>query len=151
MNAKTTATNNKLVPDQPTLASAFIGRSVYSSADPESDNIGDVNDLIIERNGEITRRGDRRRRLPRHRREERRRAVRQLKVVEETATCGWSTRRPRSSSRPPRPSTARPTIRRPVLRRRHMAAEHRPAHGVTPFLARRPGQNMATDNAIGRR
>ena len=35
-----------LTPDQPTLASVFIGRSVYSSEDPESDNIGDINDLI---------------------------------------------------------------------------------------------------------
>jgi len=49
-----TATEKKLVPDTPTVATAFIGRSVYSSADPESDNIGDVNDLIIDEDGSIT-------------------------------------------------------------------------------------------------
>ena len=36
-----------LTPEQPTIATAYIGRSVYSSEDPESDNIGEVNDLII--------------------------------------------------------------------------------------------------------
>jgi sporulation protein YlmC with PRC-barrel domain len=44
----------KLVPDTPTLATAFIGRSVYSSEDPESASIGDVNDLIIADDGSIT-------------------------------------------------------------------------------------------------
>jgi len=58
-NAATTDTaagdnDATLTPDEPTLATAFIGRSVYSSEDPESDNIGDVNDLIIGDNGEIT-------------------------------------------------------------------------------------------------
>jgi len=43
-----------LTPDEPTIATAFIGTSVYSSEDPESDNIGDVNDLIIGDNGMIT-------------------------------------------------------------------------------------------------
>jgi sporulation protein YlmC with PRC-barrel domain len=47
-------TNATLTPDQPTLATAFIGRSVYSSDNPDSDNIGDVNDLIIGDNGQIT-------------------------------------------------------------------------------------------------
>ena len=42
------------VPDKPTLATAFIGRSVYSSNDPESETIGDVNDLIIGEDGSIT-------------------------------------------------------------------------------------------------
>jgi sporulation protein YlmC with PRC-barrel domain len=45
---------NKLVPENPTLATAFIGRSVYSNQDPESDTIGDVNDLIIGDDGAIT-------------------------------------------------------------------------------------------------
>jgi sporulation protein YlmC with PRC-barrel domain len=43
-----------LTPDEPTIATAFIGTSVYSSEDPESDNIGEVNDLIIGDNGMIT-------------------------------------------------------------------------------------------------
>jgi sporulation protein YlmC with PRC-barrel domain len=43
-----------LTPEQPTLATAFMGKAVYSSEDPESDKIGDVNDLIIGENGEIT-------------------------------------------------------------------------------------------------
>lgn len=43
-----------LTPDQPTIASAFMGRSVFSSEDPESDNIGEVNDLIIGDQGMIT-------------------------------------------------------------------------------------------------
>jgi sporulation protein YlmC with PRC-barrel domain len=50
----TTSAEKKLVPDTPTLATAFIGRSVYSSNDSESDNIGDVNDLIIGDDGAIT-------------------------------------------------------------------------------------------------
>jgi len=41
-------------PDHPTLASTIIGRSVYSSTDPQSDNIGDVNDLIVAEDGSIT-------------------------------------------------------------------------------------------------
>lgn len=52
--SETTATNDKLVPDHPTLATAFIGRSVYASNDPESETIGDVNDLIIGDDGAIT-------------------------------------------------------------------------------------------------
>jgi len=43
-----------IAPEKPTLASAIIGRSVYSSADPESDNIGDVNDLIVDEKGAVT-------------------------------------------------------------------------------------------------
>jgi len=43
-----------LTPDEPTIATAFIGRSVYSSEDPQSDNIGEVNDLIIGSDGMIT-------------------------------------------------------------------------------------------------
>jgi len=43
-----------IAPIHPTLASAIIGRSVYSSTDPESDNIGDVNDLIVDEKGEVT-------------------------------------------------------------------------------------------------
>jgi sporulation protein YlmC with PRC-barrel domain len=53
-DASKTAANDKLVPESPTLATAFIGRSVYSSNDPESDTIGDVNDLIIGDDGAIT-------------------------------------------------------------------------------------------------
>ena len=49
-----TAKEKKLVPDTPTLATAFIGRSVYSSNEPDSDSIGDVNDLIIGDDGAIT-------------------------------------------------------------------------------------------------
>lgn len=48
------ASEDVLTPDRPTLASVFVGRSVYSSADPESDNIGDVNDLIVSEEGTIT-------------------------------------------------------------------------------------------------
>jgi len=48
------ASTQTLTPDKPTLATSFIGKSVYSSADPESDNIGDVNDLIVSEKGEIT-------------------------------------------------------------------------------------------------
>jgi len=43
-----------IAPAHPTLASAIIGRSVYSSTDPQSDNIGDVNDLIVDEKGEVT-------------------------------------------------------------------------------------------------
>jgi sporulation protein YlmC with PRC-barrel domain len=43
-----------LQPEEPTIATAFIGRSVFSSEDPESDNIGEVNDLIISQDGMIT-------------------------------------------------------------------------------------------------
>ena len=43
-----------LTPDRPTVVSAFMGKSVYSSADPQSDNIGDINDLIIGEDGKIT-------------------------------------------------------------------------------------------------
>jgi sporulation protein YlmC with PRC-barrel domain len=43
-----------LTPEEPTIASAFMGRTVYSSQDPESDNIGEVNDLIIGNDGMIT-------------------------------------------------------------------------------------------------
>ena len=43
-----------LQPEKPTLATAFIGRSVYTGEDPNAENIGDVNDLIIDDNGEIT-------------------------------------------------------------------------------------------------
>ena len=48
------ASEQVLTPEQPTLASVYIGRSVYSSADPESDNIGDVNDLIVGEDGAIS-------------------------------------------------------------------------------------------------
>jgi len=48
------ATKPNLTPDQPTLATAFIGRSVYSSENPEADNIGNVNDLIISSDGTIS-------------------------------------------------------------------------------------------------
>jgi sporulation protein YlmC with PRC-barrel domain len=48
------ASEEALTPDQPTLASAFIGRTVYSSEDPESDNIGEVNDLIVGEDGTIS-------------------------------------------------------------------------------------------------
>ncbi len=43
-----------LKPEEPTIASAFMGQSVFSSEDPESDNIGDVKDLIISDDGMIT-------------------------------------------------------------------------------------------------
>jgi sporulation protein YlmC with PRC-barrel domain len=39
---------------QPTLLSIFMGKAVYSSEDPQSDNIGDVNDLVIGNNGVVT-------------------------------------------------------------------------------------------------
>jgi len=48
------ASTQNLTQPKPTLATVFIGRSVYSSADPQSDNIGDVNDLIVSENGAIT-------------------------------------------------------------------------------------------------
>ena len=43
-----------LTPDQPTLATAFIGQPVFSNENQEADNIGEVNDLIISDTGEIT-------------------------------------------------------------------------------------------------
>jgi len=43
-----------IAPEKPTLASAIIGKSVYSSNDSQSDNIGDVNDLIVDEKGEVT-------------------------------------------------------------------------------------------------
>lgn len=48
------ASEEVLTPEQPTLASVYIGRSVFSSAAPESDTIGDVNDLIVGEDGAIT-------------------------------------------------------------------------------------------------
>lgn len=47
-------TNPTLTPDQPTLASAFMGQAVYSSQDPEADRIGEVNDMIVSDDGTIT-------------------------------------------------------------------------------------------------
>lgn len=52
-NTTTGEATPTLTPDQPTLATAFIGRSVYSGEGNEADNIGDVNDLIINSNGTI--------------------------------------------------------------------------------------------------
>jgi sporulation protein YlmC with PRC-barrel domain len=43
-----------LTPDEPTLATAFMGKPVYSGENPDSDKIGDVNDLIIDDKGAIT-------------------------------------------------------------------------------------------------
>ena len=43
-----------LTPDRPTLISVFMGSSVYSSEDPESDSIGEINDLVVNEEGEIT-------------------------------------------------------------------------------------------------
>ena len=48
------ASNAVLTPDRPTLLSVFMGKSVYSSEDPQSDNIGDINDLIVSEDGKIT-------------------------------------------------------------------------------------------------
>jgi sporulation protein YlmC with PRC-barrel domain len=50
----TAEADSTLTPDEPTIATAFIGRSVFSSEDPESDTIGKVNDLIIGKDGTIT-------------------------------------------------------------------------------------------------
>jgi sporulation protein YlmC with PRC-barrel domain len=47
-------TSAALTPDRPTLVSVFVGSSVYSSEDPESDNIGEINDLIVNEEGSIT-------------------------------------------------------------------------------------------------
>jgi hypothetical protein len=43
-----------LSPDRPTLISVFMGSTVYSSEDPESDNIGEINDLVVNEDGSIT-------------------------------------------------------------------------------------------------
>jgi predicted outer membrane protein/sporulation protein YlmC with PRC-barrel domain len=43
-----------LTPDRPTLVSVFVGSSVYSSEDPDSDNIGEINDLVVSEEGSIT-------------------------------------------------------------------------------------------------
>ena len=43
-----------LTPDRPTLISVFMGSSVYSSEDPESDSIGEINDLVVNEEGAIT-------------------------------------------------------------------------------------------------
>ena len=48
------ASQQVLTPDEPTFATAYIGKSVFSSEDPESDNIGDINDLILSEDGSIT-------------------------------------------------------------------------------------------------
>jgi sporulation protein YlmC with PRC-barrel domain len=48
------ADKGALQPEKPTLATAFIGRSVFTGEDPNAENIGDVNDLIIDDNGAIT-------------------------------------------------------------------------------------------------
>ena len=40
--------------ENPTLLSIFMGKAVYSSEDPQSDKIGDVNDLIIGSNYLLT-------------------------------------------------------------------------------------------------
>ena len=48
------ASEQVLTPDEPTFATAYIGKSVFSSEDPESDNIGDINDLILSEDGSIT-------------------------------------------------------------------------------------------------
>jgi sporulation protein YlmC with PRC-barrel domain len=53
-SAEVAESTETLTTEQPTLATAFIGQSVYSSEDPESDNIGDVNDLIVSDDGSIT-------------------------------------------------------------------------------------------------
>lgn len=42
-----------LQPEQPTLATAFMGRPLYSSQSPEADIIGNVNDLLISKDGTI--------------------------------------------------------------------------------------------------
>ncbi len=52
--ATVTDSSQPIAPAHPTLASTIIGRSVYSSADPQSDNIGDVNDLIVSEDGSVT-------------------------------------------------------------------------------------------------
>ncbi len=52
--ADTAAASDKLTPSEPTLATAFMGRPVYASADPNANSIGDVNDLIIGKDGSIT-------------------------------------------------------------------------------------------------
>lgn len=54
MDTMAAGDKSKLTPERPTLATAFIGRDVYSSEDPESDNIGEVNDLIVNDDGTIT-------------------------------------------------------------------------------------------------
>ena len=43
-----------LSPDRPTLISVFMGSTVYSSEDPESDNIGEINDLVVSEDGSIS-------------------------------------------------------------------------------------------------
>jgi hypothetical protein len=48
------ASQEVLTPEEPTFATAYIGKSVYSSEDPESENIGDINDLILSEDGSIT-------------------------------------------------------------------------------------------------
>jgi len=48
-----TASDSTLTPDRPTLATAFIGRSVYTNDQPDADNIGNVDDLIISDDGTI--------------------------------------------------------------------------------------------------
>jgi len=48
------ASQEALTPDEPAFVTAYIGKSVYSSEDPESDNIGDINDLILSEDGSIT-------------------------------------------------------------------------------------------------
>ncbi|MGQ7794527.1 PRC-barrel domain-containing protein [Faunimonas sp. B44] len=40
--------------DHPNLASRIIGQAVYSGQDPDSDRIGDVNDLVLDEDGKVT-------------------------------------------------------------------------------------------------
>jgi len=115
-----------IAPNQPTLASTIIGKSVYSSSDPQSDNIGDVNDLIVAEDGSVTHAvigvggflgiGEKNVAVP----------FDELMWSRTTATSVWSTRQPRSSSRPRRRSTVLPMTRRravfpqPPTRRRRI-------------------------------
>ena len=48
------ASEQTLTPEQPTFATVFIGKSVYSGEGEDAENIGDVNDLIVSEDGKIT-------------------------------------------------------------------------------------------------
>ncbi len=52
--AESSASETGLTLDQPLLASVLIGDNVYASAADDAENIGDVNDLIVDQNGQVT-------------------------------------------------------------------------------------------------
>ena len=55
------------------LATNIVGESVYNGTGDDAENIGDVNDIVLSKDGKVEVGGRRRRRFPRHGRAQRRR------------------------------------------------------------------------------